>query len=232
MAEANKFPQDRHLERDISEEAMKERRYLWMARTFALVAVVSFLGTLMLIFALLSLVPIVRVQPFYLNALNKDQQVISVTRPKFNQINMALLTESFVRQYLLERLSIGSNIAELERRWGIDGNINWMSETSVFSEFARSADALIKQAKTDGLTRNVKILVVSPYRSENGENIWRAELELIDMRVGNTEPTSSKWVAIMKVEFRPTRPGLVWDQRLKNPLGFTVVRFGIQALGS
>lgn len=232
MAESAQQPQDRHLERDISEEAMKERRYLWMARTFALVAVVSFLATLMLISALFSLLPIVRVQPFYLSTLNKDQQVISVARPDFNKIDMNLLTESFVRQYLLARLTIGSNIAELERRWGIDGNINWMSETSVFSEFARSADTLIKQAKADGLTRNVKILVVSPYRSENGENIWRAELELTDMKHGASEPVTTKWVAIMKVDFRPTRPGLIWDQRLKNPLGFTVVRFGIQALPS
>lgn len=232
MAEPKQPSQDRHLERDISEEAMKERRYLWMARTFALVAVVSLLATLMLLSALFSLLPIVRVQPFYLSTLNKDQQVISVTRPDFNKIDMNLLTESFVRQYLLARLTISSNIAELERRWGIDGNINWMSETSVFSEFARSADALIKQAKAEGLTRNVKILVVSPYRSENGENIWRAELELTDMKHGDSEPVTTKWVAIMKVDFRPTRPGLIWDQRLKNPLGFTVVRFGIQSLPS
>lgn len=232
MTEQDQLPPNRNLERDISEEAMKERRYLWMARTFALVAVVSFLATIMLISALFSLLPIVRVQPFYLSTLNKEQQVISVARPDFNKIDMNLLTESFVRQYLLARLSISSNIAELERRWGIDGNINWMSETSVFSEFARSADSLIKQAKSDGLTRNVKILVVSPYRSENGENIWRAELELTDMKHGDSEPVTTKWVAIMKVDFRPTRPGLIWDQRLKNPLGFTVVRFGIQALPS
>lgn len=232
MAESKRSPQDRHLESDISEEAVKERHYLWMARTFALVAVVSFLATVILISALFSLLPIVRVQPFYLSTLNKDQQVISVTRPNFNKIDMNLLTESFIRQYLLARLTIGSNIAELERRWGIDGNINWMSETSVFSEFARSADTLIKQAKTDGLTRDVKILVVSPYRSENNENIWRVELELIDMKHGVSEPITTKWIVIMKVAFRPTRPGLIWDQRLKNPLGFTVIRFGIQAFSS
>ena len=39
-------------EGDISEEAATERRYLWMARTFALVAVVSFLSTLILLIAL------------------------------------------------------------------------------------------------------------------------------------------------------------------------------------
>lgn len=220
---------NRVMEKDISEEAVKERRYLWMARTFALVAVVSFLSTVILICALVSLLPIVRVQPFYLTTLNKDQQVISVTRPDFNKIDMNLLTESFIRKYLLARLSIGTNIAELERRWGIEGDVNWMSETSVFSEFARSADNLIKQARTDGLTRNVKILVASPYRSRPGENIWRIELELTDMKHSDVEPVTTKWVALMRVEFRPTRPGLIWEQRLKNPLGFTVVRFGIQS---
>ncbi len=221
------------MESDISEEAVKERRYLWMARTFALVCVVSFLATLILLSALFSLLPIVRVQPFYLSTMDKDQQIISIQRPNYAELDMNLLTESFIRQYLLSRLTVGTNIPELERRWGIDGSVNWMSESSVFQEFARTANLLLEQARKEGLTRNVKILVVSPYRSEGeGVNVWRAEIELTDMKQGDSQPTKSKWLVVMQVAFRPTRPGLTWDQRLKNPLGFTVLKFGIQALPS
>lgn len=216
---------------DISEEGMRERRYLWMARTFALVAVVSFLSTIMLIMALYSLLPIVRVQPFYLTTLNKDQQVISVVRPNFRQINMQLLSESFIRQYILARLTVGSNIAELERRWGIDGIINWMSSAVVYEEFSKTADIALNQARNDGLTRNVKILNIVPLRAEQGGgNVWRAEIELTDMKYGDSAPVRTRWLVTMKVEFQTTRKGLTWEKRLKNPLGFTVVRFGIQKL--
>ena len=216
---------------DISEEGMRERRYLWMARTFALVSVVSFLSTIMLIVALYSLLPIVRVQPFYLTTLNKDQQVISVVRPNFRQINMQLLSESFIRQYILARLTVGSNIAELERRWGIDGIINWMSSAVVYEEFSKTADLALNQARNDGLTRNVKILNIVPLRAEQGGgNVWRAEIELTDMKYGDSAPVRTRWIVTLKVEFQTTRKGLTWEKRLKNPLGFTVVRFGIQKL--
>lgn len=220
--------QDIPLETDISEEGMRERRYLWMARTFALVAVVSFLSMIMLVSALFSLLPIVRVQPFYLTTMNKNQQVIRVVRPDFKKLDMQLLTESFIRQYLLARLTVGSNIAELERRWGIDGIVNWMSSPVVFEEFGKSAELALRQARNDGLTRNVRILNIVPFRQEQEGNVWQAELELTNMKYGETEPVRTRWLVSMKVEFRPTRQGLTWEKRLKNPLGFTVVRYGIQ----
>lgn len=216
--------------RQASPEMTTEQRYLWMTRVFATVAVVSFLANIMLIMALFSLLPIVRVQPFYLHTQDKDEQIITVTRPPRNELSSEVLQESFIRQYLLARLTIGSNIRELERRWGLDGTVNWMSETSVFQEFASSAGLLIDQAKKEGFTRDVRILAVSKYRANQQEgDVWRAEVELTDMKAGAAEPVKTKWLVMMQVDFRPSRPGLLWKDRLKNPLGFTVTRFGIQA---
>ncbi len=214
---------------DISEEGMRERRYLWMARTFALIAVVSLLSTFMLIGALYSLLPIVRVQPFYLTSLSKEQQVINVVRPNFQQLDMKALTQSFIRQYLLARLSIGSNIAEMERRWGPDGIVYWMSESVVYKEFGTYAERALKQARSDGLTRNVNILNIVPFRTgTKGQNVWRAEVEFTDMKYGETEPVRSRYVITMNVTFRAIRKGLTWERRLKNPLGFMVLMFGIR----
>lgn len=219
------------LESDISEEAVKERRYLWMARTFALVCVVSFLANLMLMGALFSLVPIVRVQPFYLSTQDKDEQIITVVRPNDAQIDRKVLAESFVRQYLLARLTIGTNIPALENTWGIDGLISWESAPSVFEEFARTSGAWIEQAKTEGLTRNVRILTVVKLSDEpNGVENWQGELELSDMKQGATEPVVSRWKVTMQIGFQANREGLRWSQRLKNPLGFTVLKFGIQMI--
>ena len=52
------------------------------------------------------------------------------------------------------------------------------------------------------------------------------------MKHGASEPVKSKWVATMKIDFKPTRPGLIWEQRLKNPLGFTVLNIGFKPADS
>lgn len=222
---------DRQLESDISEEAMKERRYLWMARAFALVAVVSFLANVLLLMALFSLVPLTRVQPFYLSTQDKDQQIIEVRRPKTLNIDKSVLGESFIRQYLLARLTVGTNIPTLENTWGIDGIVAWESAPSVFQEFTKTSVPLIDQAKREGFTRHVRILTVFQVGTEpDGSEIWQADIEFNDMKRGATEPELSKWRVTMRIEFLPARQGLRWSQRLKNPLGFTVQNFGIKAM--
>ena len=220
-----------HSSSDLSEEALKERRYFWMARAFAVVCVVSFITNIILIIGLFSLVPIVRVQPFYLNLLDKNEQVISIRRSDNLNLDTALLTESLIRQYLLARLTIGSDPKELETRWGLDGAVNWTSESSVFGMFAETAQALIAQAKNEGLTRRVDILSVVKLReADASRDVWQAELNLVDMKRGSTEPLTTRWRVLMEVEYRPNREGLKWSQRLKNPIGFTITRFGMQQI--
>ena len=220
-----------HSSSDLSEEALKERRYFWMARAFAVVCVVSFITNIILIIGLFSLVPIVRVQPFYLNLQDKNEQVISIRRSDNLNLDTALLTESLIRQYLLARLTIGSDPKELETRWGLDGAVNWTSESSVFGMFAETAQALIAQAKNEGLTRRVDILSVVKLREvDASRDVWQAELNLVDMKRGSTEPLTTRWRIVMEVEYRPNREGLKWSQRLKNPIGFTVTRFGMQQI--
>jgi type IV secretory pathway component VirB8 len=212
-----------------SQEAITEQRYLWMARVFATVAVVSFCANVMLVMALFSLLPIVRVQPFYLYTQDKDEQIITVSQPPQNELRSEVLQESFIRQYLLAYFTIGSDIQELERRWGLGGSIEWMSTPSVFQEFVANAGAWLEDAKREGMTRNVRILFVSKFREDpQGGDIWRAEVELTDMTVDNPQPRTQKLMITMQVGFRVSRPGLLWKDRLKNPLGFTVTRFGIQ----
>lgn len=227
----NQSVEERHLESDISEEAVKERRYLWMARSFALVAVVSFLANILLLTAVFSLVPLVRIQPFYLSTQDKDEQIITVVRSRGMDLDQKVLSESFVRQYLLARLTVGTNIQALENTWGIDGIISWESAPTVFQEFSRTSGALIEQAKKEGFTRNVRILTAVQLSNEkDGSEMWQAEVELSDMKQGSAEPVRTKWRVVMQIAFLPLREGLRWSQRLKNPMGFTVQKFGIQEI--
>ena len=219
------------LESDISEEAVRERQSLWMARTFALVAVVSFLANLLLLVAVFSLVPLVRVQPFYLSTQDKDKQIIQVVRPNIADLNTEVLGESFIRQYLLARFTVGTNIPSLENTWGIDGLIDMESSQTVFQEFLRESHGLVELAKKEGFTRNVRILTVVRLRIEpDGLEYWQADLEFADMSRKEPEPKYMKRRAVLQIYFDPVQENLEWANRLKNPLGFKVLKFGIEEL--
>ena len=58
--------------KESSYELLKTERYLWMARAFAVVSVLSLVANVLLFVALVSLQPLTRMQPFMLNIQDKD----------------------------------------------------------------------------------------------------------------------------------------------------------------
>ncbi|MDY6407794.1 MAG: type IV secretion system protein [Pseudomonadota bacterium] len=218
------FFQKKEEQLDTSEEAKKERSYLWMARVFCLICVVTFITDLILLAAVQSLLPLVRVQPFFIVTQDKDRQIITIERPSRGFLTQnTYLQQSFVRQYILARLLIGTDIDELERRWGTDGTIDWMSEQSVAEEFNRRyAVGLIKSAKEDGLTRDVNILNMHPDPRDDRQLVWLAEVRLRDMSRTTPKPLETDLQVTVVIDFGKFKNNLTWEQRLKNPLGFTV----------
>lgn len=213
-----------------SVEALRERRYLWMARSYMVMAVVAFVTLVMMVMALNGLMPLTRVQPFYLYTQDKNDQVLYVRRPAAGSLDLDMVADSLIRQYLLLRLSVPADAHMLEEIWGVDGDISWKSAPTVFKEFQPLANILIQQARQEGLVRDVELLSVSKFRSEPDGDVWRAEVKMTDMKKGSVEPTSKKWVVNLKVNFYPNREGLKWAQRLKNPLGFLVTKYGMQVM--
>ena len=196
-----------------------------MARVFGLICVVAFIANLILYSALDSLMPLVRVQPFFITTQDKDQQIIKIARPHPSRLSSKQLQESFVRQYLVARLGIGSDTDELKRRWGIDGTIRWMSSEAVFSVFLRDfATGLIEKADGEGLTRDVEIINVSEIPRER-EVLWQAQVRLIDRSRSAPEPQVTEWLVDMVIVFGALNDGLRHEQRLQNPLGFRVAGY-------
>ena len=218
---------------DVSEEARKERSYLWMARVFCLICVVTLITDFILYGALSSLKPLIRVQPFYITTQDKDKQIVQIVRPGPATLNSEILQESFIRQYLVARFGIGTDVDELERRWGPDGTIQWMSSDSVFSTFLRDdAMGLTQQAREAGLTRDVEILNVRRIPRADGQIFWQAEVRLSDMSRSSPVPLVTDWLVNLGIVLGRFRVGLSWDQRLKNPLGFVVENFSKKILGT
>lgn len=216
---------------DISEENLRERRYLWTARAFAIVCAISFCTNIILVMALFSLVPLTRVQPFYLTFENKDSQIVRITSMLPSPDVLNNLAESLVRQYIVMRHAVVSDVDEMMHRWGDNGPIKWMSSTGVFSEFNRQTAESFSRIRADRLTRDVNILSAYKLKTDPVEgDIWEAEVEMLEMLPERAEPVKSIWTVRTQIAFE--RKPEKWAYRLKNPIGFTVKRYSITPKGS
>lgn len=211
-----------------SREMLQEERYLWMARAFVVMLVLAAICDFVLLIALANVTPVMRVQPFYIETNSKEQQIISVSEPRGDTLNSDALQESFVRQYLMARFGIGSDLKELERRWGTDGPVFWMSSQSTYEAFNVEAQKLKEEAERNNFTRDVEIRHVNKRpHSSSRYDAWTAEIVLKDGNRASVKKEENVFVAELRVNFRPTQKKLKWGDRLKNPLGFVVLDFGL-----
>jgi type IV secretory pathway component VirB8 len=120
-----------------SQEQLKNERYLWIARAFSVVAVLSIVANMLLLFAIGSLVPLVRVRPYFLTLLDKNQQVVEITPVQNEKLNSDII-RSLIRQYVLARYTVTSDLEELNERWGPNGIVYQMSSQEVYSTFEKN----------------------------------------------------------------------------------------------
>lgn len=203
-------------------EDLRERRYLWTARAFTVVFVVSLCANIVLVLAILNMIPLERVEPFLLSFQDKNEQIVNID-PIINSTDPDVITESYVRQYVVQRNTVTSDIEDMSMRWGPDGPIRWMSSDVVYSDFVSQSEDALSQVREKGFTRDVEIILVNKLPKD----IWQAEIETRDMVQGATEPVVSRWTILLRIGyFMNSR--VKYSLRLKNPVGFTVREYSIK----
>ena len=211
-----------------SQEQLKNERYLWIARAFSVMAVLSILANIFLLVAIGSLVPLVRVRPYFMTVLDKNQQVVEITPPRADQLNNQEILESLIRQYVLARYTITSDVSEVEERWGPKGIVSLMSSQGVYDAFmTRHYDKLMPNIKTEGLIANVKIESVQ-IQNENS-SWWNVNFKWLRQDQTSVEPEVFDMSDQLEVRFDPLYNQAnisTWQDRLKNPLGFRVLNYG------
>ena len=213
-----------------SQEQLKNERYLWIARAFSVMAVLSVLANIFLLIAIGSLVPLVRVRPYFMTVLDKNQQVVEISPPTADQLNNKEILESLIRQYVLARYTITSDVSEVEERWGTKGIVSLMSSQGVYDAFmAGHYDKLMPYIKTEGLIANVKIESVQ-IQNENS-SWWDVRFKWLRQTQTSVEPEVLEMFDQLEVRFDPLYGQAnvsTWQDRLKNPLGFRVLNYGTQ----
>ena len=199
-----------------------EKRYLWVARAFAIITAVSFCCNIVLLLAIAQVIPLYRVEPFLLTFQNKEEQVYNIQPLQQKMGDEKEVTEVFIREYVLLRSSFNRDIPEVEARWMPGGMIQEMSSPSVYDDFIKNtANRALELIRTRQMIRDVRIMTVN----ELGAGIWQVEYETRDMYPDSRTPDVNYWTASLKVEYRKKR--VKFKERLKNPVGFTVVNYSL-----
>ncbi|MBR7158676.1 MAG: hypothetical protein IKD08_03220 [Alphaproteobacteria bacterium] len=204
-------------------ENLRERRYLWTARAFTVVFVVSLCANIVLILAIKNMIPLSRVEPFMLTFQNKNEQIINI-EPITNIPDKDLITESLIRQYVTQRNTMTSDLEDMTTRWGPEGPVKWMSSDIVYTDFySKTGAEALEQIRTKGLTREIEIFSVNKL----SKDVWQAEIETRDMVPEAEAPTVSRWTILLRVDYF-LNSRVKYSLRLKNPLGFTVREYSIK----
>lgn len=210
---------------DVIVENSTEKRYLWTARAFAIVFGVSLCCNFILTYVIISLVPLYRIEPFLFSFADKEEQIYNIEQ--INRVHdYKYLTEIFVREYVISRNSFVNNVSEMEKRWGTEGVVKEMSSPGVYDVFRREfADKALEQIRKYNISRDIKIVSATEVGlGKQGKGIWwQVEFRVEDMMPEFETPRVSVWIA--SVQIRYLAKTVKFGERLKNPLGFTVVDF-------
>lgn len=210
---------------EVSVDQLRERRYLWTARAFAIVSAVALCVNLVLLVAIVHLIPLKRVEPFLLTFQSRDEQVVRIRPLAKNMSAEDIISEAMIRQYVLLRNTMIPDVEEMTFRWGPDGPIRWMSSAQVYNQFAKTVKDWLARIKLEGLTREVRIESVV-----RNQNIWLVYIITRDMLPEAEEPAISRWRIRLSIKyFAKDQREVKYIDRLKNPLGFAVDGYGIES---
>lgn len=219
---AARQPQRQARNEDVFVANVGEKRYLWTARAFAIITAISLCCNIVLILAIMQVLPLYRVEPFLLTFQNKEEQVYNIQPIKGHMEDQKAITEVFVRQYVLLRSSFDRDVQEMEARWMPGGPVQEMSSSAVYTEFLeKTAKKALDLIRARSLQRNVRILTVN----ELGRGLWQVEYETQDMYPDSPAPEVNYWTASLRIAY--SRKSVKYGERLKNPVGFTVVRYSL-----
>ena len=206
-------------ERDVP--ALEGRRYLWTARAFAIGMFLSLSLNVVLGFALVSLTPVVRVEPMLLTFKDKSEQIVKVEPFSKGTSGFELMTEMLVRDYVLSRHELVLDEAEMRRRWGGEGVVAHRSDPEEYRRFVAEMAPKYEEIRQKRLVRTVVIHRVSKI----ADGYWQVEFSTIDYDGANRKIAEGLWVASMTVTY--VLREVNWADRYMNPLGFTVTAYSV-----
>jgi type IV secretion system protein VirB8 len=203
--------------------ALEGRRYLWIARAFAIGMFLSLCLNVVLGVAIGTLSPLVRVEPMLLTLKDRSEQIVKIEPFERGTSGFELMTESLVRDYVLSRHEVVLDEAEMRRRWGGRGIVAHRSSDEEYARFVAETAPKYEELRQMRLMRTVAIRRVSKI----AEGYWQVEFLTQDFTGGVKQVAEKRWVASLTVGYVPRE--VSWEDRYMNPLGFIVTEYSVAA---
>jgi len=210
-------------ERDVP--ALEGRRYLWIARAFAIGMFLSLCLNVVQGVAIGALSPLVRVEPMLVTFKDHSEQLVKIEPFERGTSGFELMTEALVRDYVLSRHEIVLDESELRRRWGGRGLVAHRSSPEEYSRFVSETAPKYDEIRQKRLMRTVSVQRVSKI----ADGYWQVEFVTQDFTSGTTKIGEQRWVASLTVGYIPRE--VSWEDRYMNPLGFIVTGYSVAAEG-
>ena len=224
---------------DVVVENSMEKRYLWTARAFAIVFAVSLCCNIILTYAITATMPLYRVEPYLFIFNNKEEQIYKIV-PAQKIKEYKYLTEMFVREYVILRNTFLTDTDEMMLRWGENSKMFEMSvpdkeceeynrrnkdkiECATYNNFRQKhANQAMEYIRKYNLDRKISINSVN----EAAGGWWNVDFKTTDMMPSYGAPRISSWSAHLLIGYR--KKTVRFNERLKNPLGFTVLSYQME----
>jgi type IV secretion system protein VirB8 len=203
--------------------ALEGRRYLWIARAFAIGMFLSLCLNVVLGVAIGTLSPLVRVEPMLLTFKDRSEQIVKIEPFERGTSGFELMTEALVRDYVLSRHEIVLDEADMRRRWGGRGIVAHRSSDEEYARFVTETAPKYEELRQMRLMRTVAVRRVSRI----ADGYWQVEFVTQDFTGGVKLVAEKQWVASLTIGYVPRE--VSWEDRYMNPLGFIVTDYSVAA---
>ncbi len=206
--------------------AFPERRYLWTSRFLVILAGLSICLNMILVLSIYLMIPSIKVQPTFFN-INKYFSQIEMVQPREIKYPVTdLISEQYIREYLLNRYTITNDIEETIQRWRPGSKLFWTSTPNVYTDFKSGELSINLRQMKQGLQRYIDIAWIRPLL----RGLWQAQFTTYDIMPGQ-KPVIVYWrvtmrVVYAKLSFKDK------DDQIMNPYGFLVASYSLAYHGA
>ena len=217
-----------HFPERVHADAFPERRYLWTSRLLVVLSGLSICFNMMLASTIYLMLPQIRVTPEFYNINKYFNQIERVQKREIRYPVSDLITEQYIREYLIARYTVTDDYEDMQLRWGTGSVLYWYSTPAVYDNFVQTdARASLMQFRRNGLQRYIEIAWVRPL----SRGLWQAQFTTYDFTNNNPVPSVAYWRATMRIVYARLNFVDALD-RINNPYGFLVASYSLAYHGA
>lgn len=206
--------------------ALRERRLLIALRSVSIGLIVALILNVVQAFVVFSLFPLKEVRPFLVRVADENSVVATIQPIQDTFEAQDLLTESLVREYVLNRHEILRSNDVMTQRWGQGGYIRMTSTPEEYGRFVNTVSQTLEDIRREDGEATVSVLSVATIAETARGGSFVVDFRLTTKDRSNNIVEDRVFTATMEIAYLPL-DGLTRQEMLINPTGFKVLSYSL-----